>query len=51
MMFSQTVTCEETRFFHMVENGRKLIANDHKQRLFMLLLNISMDIIKKMVDK
>jgi hypothetical protein len=48
---SQTTTCDKTQLFHMVENGRKLTANSHKQRLFMLLLSISMDNYQKMGNK
>lgn len=40
---SQTITCEITGYFHMVYFGRISNTNHHKQRLFILLLNISMD--------
>jgi hypothetical protein len=43
MKYSQTTTCETIEYLHKVENGRRWNTNGHKQRLFMLLLNISMD--------
>ena len=45
------VACDKTWYFHMVENGRRWNTNHHKQRLFILLLNISIDNYQKSVDK
>lgn len=44
MMFSQTITCDKMKLFHMVENGKRWLTNDHKQRDISTSLNISTDI-------